>query len=423
MATSFQYVVFPHHMKKDGTIPVKIRMIHKGKAKYFPTSVAVTKRQLTRKMDKITDAQVLEAVSRKVDAFRRAASTIDGAEWMTADELQGRVLAAVDDKGEWRLDFIAYAKDKTESMNPKTAEGYRNSLHALQRFIGRDSIDVNEITYTLLLSFRNFLETEPAVSNGKGRHQAKHKGSRAVSYYLSCLRHIHNLARDEFNDDDIGLIRIPRQPFKKGLIPQQPLTEHRTLTAEQIRRISECEPKTKRGRMAKDVFMLSFYTIGMNTVDMFKAVHSDVKGGVLTYHRSKTKDRRQDKAEMRVRVEPEAKALLARNKGVERLLSFAERYSTSENFNRGVNEGMKEICGLVGLGRITTYHARHTWATIARNRCKIPRDTVDEALDHAPRGGDRVTDVYIERDWKMLWDANRSVIDLVFGTKEKRDTP
>ena len=45
----------------------------------------------------------------------------------------------------------------------------------------------------------------------------------------------------------------------------------------------------------------------------------------------------------------------------------------------------------------------------------MPKDVVHEALDHASRGVERVTDIYIRRDFGMVWEANRKVLDLVFG--------
>lgn len=121
----------------------------------------------------------------------------------------------------------------------------------------REQLDINDITYKWLLGFRAFIEEQTS------------KGSRAVSYYLSCLRHIHNLAREEYNDEEVREPRIPRQPFRRGLIPPQPVTKHRTLTVEQLRSVIAYEPVTDRQRVAQDVFVLSFALIGMNTVDLY----------------------------------------------------------------------------------------------------------------------------------------------------------
>ena len=398
MSTTFSYVIFPHHRRKDGTITVKIRMIHNSKVKYCSTSVAVTAQQLTKRMDKITDPRVLEAVNAKLDEYRRAAALVDNAEWLSADMLWERLNEQLRIGHVFELDIFKYAEQKMSSMEPKTAEGYRTSLNMLRRFVG-DRLDINEVTFQFLVKFREFIEAHTS------------KGSRAVSYYLSCLRHIHNLARAEYNDDDTGVVRIPRQPFRRGLIPPQPVTEHRVLTLQQLKALRDCQPVSERGRLAKDVFVLSFALIGMNTVDLYRLDKKSLKNDILIYNRCKTTHRRQDMAEMRVRVEPEADEVMKRHQGRSRLLDFADRYASHQNFNKAVNLGLKELGAMIGVEGLSTYYARHTWATLARNLCKIEKSTVHEALNHAPDKSERVTDIYVEKDWERVWDANRIVLD------------
>ncbi len=58
---------------------------------------------------------------------------------------------------------------------------------------------------------------------------------------------------------------------------------------------------------------------------------------------------------------------------------------------------------------MSTYWARHTWATIAAS-LDIPKETIAAALGH---GGNTVTDIYIDFDQKKVDKANRKVIDYV----------
>lgn len=401
MSTTFSYVIFPHHKRSDGTITVKIRMIHNSKAKYCTTSVTVTKEQLTKRMDKITDQRVVDALNVKLDEYRRIASLIDGAEYYSADMLWERIQETLRGGHTFSLDYFEYAKTKRATMDKKTAEGYKSAFNMLERYLGKDHIDINQIDYKFLLKFRDFIEQQTS------------KGSRAVSYYLSCLRHIHNLAREEYNDDDTGIVRIPRQPFHKGLIPPQPVTQHRTLSLEQMHAIMSYDPHTERGRLAKDVFLLSFYLIGINTADLYYLAPERLKNGIINYNRCKTDSTRQDGAPMSVRVEPEADELLLQHKGRRLLFDFADRYSTHQNFNKNVNKGLKEIGDAIGVSDLSTYYARHTWATFARNECGVEKATVHEALNHAPDKSERITDIYVKRDWSRVWEANRKVLDYI----------
>lgn len=403
MSTTFSYVIFPHHKRADGTITVKIRMIHNSKVKYCTTSVCVKKEQLTKRMDRITDARILEAVNAKLDEFRQRAALIPNAEYLSADRLWELVRGEIRHDHVFELDFFVYTRRKMEVMESKTAEGYKSTLSMLGRYLGHERLDINDITYQWLVGFRDFIESQTS------------KGSRAVSYYLACMRHIHNLAREEYNDEDVREPRIPRQPFRRGLIPPQPVTKHRTLTVEQMRAVIAFEPLTDRQRIAKDAFILSFALIGMNTVDLYHLPADSLADGVINYNRCKTDSKRNDKALMRVRVEPEAGRLILQHKGRRSLLDFADRYANHRNFNKAVNKGLGEIQQALELDDLSSYYARHTWATLARNACGIDRSTIDEALNHATRSDERLLDIYVERDWSWVWDANRQVLDHVFS--------
>lgn len=422
MATSITYVLFKKNTRKDGSIPVKIRLTHNRKTKYFPTAVFVTKDQLDRKKTKIKDVRITEALDDLVKQYRCALAAIGNAQWIDADELAAAINASMKRENGFRLDFFEYAEGKIAGMKPKTAETYRTAMNALKRFVGGDRLDISRINLAFITGFKTFLETEPPVpmevaNPGKKKHKdthykAKSVGCRAVSLYLSNVRAIYNKAIDEFNDDYYTPIR--NLPFKRSTIPPQPQTDHRALTKEQMRDVIRWEPKNGLQRQAKDVFLLSFYLVGMNTIDIYKLTKTDMKDGVITYNRSKTKDRRRDKALMRIRVEPEAMEIIERYRSEhgDSLLVFSERYATPHGFNGAVNKHLK--CITMSL---TTYYPRHTWATLALNECGVDFDTVDFSLNHAKTGNDKVTEIYIKRDFSKIWDANRKVLDLVFGKK------
>lgn len=396
MAT-FSHEVSPYR-RKDGTYLVKIRMTHRRRTLRKPSGIYATAAQLTRDRTRIRDAALLDAVNRVTDRLRMAAAQVDGSAFMDADALWERISETMEDRRGFRLDLFAFADTVTRNMERSTADGYRYALNALKKYTGRSEIDINDIDRAMVDGFREWIESR----NGKG--------CRAASAYLEKLRMIHNRAREIYNDPDTGLVRIPRAPFRKGTIPAQPQPQHKALTVAELRAVLAVEPKTTRGRMAQDVFRLQVYLIGMDTVDLYKLSKDDLKRGVITYHRAKTDSRRQDKAEMKVRIEPEAQAVMEAWKGRGALLSFADRYGTFKEFNRSVNIGLKEVARLAGLPTLASKWARHTWATLARNECGVTKDMVAECLNHA---GGTVTDVYIARDWSRVWEANRKVLDLL----------
>lgn len=60
--------------------------------------------------------------------------------------------------------------------------------------------------------------------------------------------------------------------------------------------------------LGRDIGLLSFFLIGINTVDLYNC--TGIQNGRLIYNRTKTKNRRQDKAKIEIRIEPEALALI-----------------------------------------------------------------------------------------------------------------
>ena len=219
----------------------------------------------------------------------------------------------------------------------------------------------------------------------------------------------------EYNDEDLGVIRIAHNPFIKYKIPKNPVTRKRSLTAEQIRAIkSYSVPDNMTGVMiARDVFIMSFIMVGMNSVDMYYL--GIPNKGRLEYERRKTMNRRSDRAFISINVEPELLPYLERYKDSlgDRSFNFFVRYSTHKQFVHKVNAHLKKVGDELGIPDLTLYAARHSWATIARNECGISMDDVAMCLNH--KSGHDVTDTYIKKDWSRIDRANRKVLDYVFG--------
>ena len=87
------------------------------------------------------------------------------------------------------------------------------------------------------------------------------------------------------------------------------------------------------------------------------------------------------------------------------LLSWAERCADYRTFAAKTNKALGEIH--TGL---TTYWARHSWATIAAS-LDISEDTIALALGHA--SAHATTSIYIERSLRKVDEANRRVLDAV----------
>ena len=158
--------------------------------------------------------------------------------------------------------------------------------------------------------------------------------------------------------------------------------------------------------------MLSFYLVGTNLIDLYYL--TDYKSGRISYNRRKTSGRREDEAFISIKVEPEAESLMEKyiDPTGERALCFHKLYGNHTDFVKNVNIGLKQLAETIRLeAPITSYWARHSWATIARNDCGVSKDDINLALNHVDKDM-AVTDIYIAKDWSIIDRANRKVIDL-----------
>ena len=224
-----------------------------------------------------------------------------------------------------------------------------------------------------------------------------------------------------YNDYDLNIIPITNSPFAHIKVPKQEVTRKRALSVDHITKILEFPyQKDSDGNnllssvnIAKDCFLLSFCLMGMNSIDLYNANIYD--GESIIYFRTKTRARRQDKAEMHVSIHHTIKSLIHKYKDRtnKRVFNFYTRYSSPANFNKAINKGLKHIGQKLGIYDLEYYAARHSWATIALNKVKIDKYTVHSCLNHLDESM-KVTDIYLERDFTIENEANYKVLEYVF---------
>lgn len=408
MAT-FKAEVYAHQKKADGTYNIKIRVTQNQKKRYLATTWYVTKDDLTRSL-KLKNQKYIDMCEALVKKYRSICDRAgERLKTMSVDEVVNLITSSHDER--WDLDIAAYMERHIELLQSSghigNAKTYTCALHSLRRFAGRDSISVREITVRFLQDWSRWIGEQSTVSVGYAQHN-----------YLDRLRAVHNKAKLEYNDEDAGIIRIPNSPFSHFQIAKAPQVRKRALTIEQVKMIASLpdqnvlQPGNNRFNLARDLFLLSFGLVGMNAVDMYYC--EDCKDGRITYQRTKTRNRRADKAEISILIQPEVKRLVDkyRDPSGERVFVFHKMYSSMDSFSAAINKGLKKIGQIIGEDDLEFYSARHTWATIAINNAQVDKYTVHLSLNHVDESM-RVTDIYIKRSYQPIDEANRKVLDLL----------
>jgi integrase len=408
--------------RTDGTYNVKVRFIKDKKVKRISTDLFATDADLTADFRLKEDSIIKQEADRLVLHYRTMFNTLhlDSGN-CDVNEIVNRLLNK--EEAEKPIDFIAFCKKWISEATIKGKDNYTTTLNSFIRFIGKEELEIKKLTVDLLENYRDYIikvreeRVKKMVEAGK-----RVPSNRCSSLYLTCLRRLYNEAQRFYNKPDKGLMRIPHSPFEYFKIPKQEATRKRAIQPQQIKaiwnmpyqHIHRGAKHTCRPDLAKDCFILSFCLMGINSADLYNA--TEFRDNKLIYNRTKTKDRRYDKAKMEVVVPKMVLPIIEKYKDTtgQRLFRFYKDYRDSRAFNKAINKGLKEIGEQLHIDDLEYYAARHSWATIALNKVGIDKYTVHAALNHMDASM-RVTDIYIERDFVNENKANAKVVKYVFG--------
>jgi hypothetical protein len=113
-----------------------------------------------------------------------------------------------------------------------------------------------------------------------------------------------------------------------------------------------------------------------------------------------------------IKVEPELQILLDKYSSNGFLTEIKNRFVDSDSFRSSVNKGLKIIGDVIGVPKLSSNWARHSWASIARNKAEITKSDIDFCLGHVSHEH-KMADIYIDIDYSICDKANRKVLDLL----------
>lgn len=226
-----------------------------------------------------------------------------------------------------------------------------------------------------------------------------------IRFYLRTLNTLFRKAvGDGLIDDDGRLFCRVRLSYVK--------TKKRAVSVREIRAIRQLHlPEGGILAFARDIFMFSFYMRGMPFVDIAFLKKTNLKNGVLSYCRKKTNQY------LTVAWEREQQVIVGRyahiTQGSPYMLPIIKKsdgteYKQYQRMQENVNRALKKIGVMMGLKiPLTTYVARHSWASIARDM-NIPISVISEGMGHQSYN---TTQVYLDTiDTSKINEANRNIM-------------
>lgn len=267
-----------------------------------------------------------------------------------------------------------------------TANSYQWTINSIKKNLGEKDILFANITAGVIHDYRDKLRSGKISEN-------------TVNFYLHNFHAVYNKALGK------GIKCAPSDPFQFLHIKPQK-TVKRALTVEEIKLISELDLGNDAKReIARDIFMFSFYTRGMSFIDIILLKQTDIQGGTITYRRSKTGQLLQVK--ITSQINDIMKKYISDSIYIFGLVEGEkpdEIYKSYKNAYMRINRNLKKVAERLSLNvRLTTYVAKHSWATIAKLK-GVPITTISEGLGHT---SGTTTLIYLkELDQSVINEAN-----------------
>jgi integrase len=333
-------------------------------------------RAVNRRGHRVTELEQINAyIGQKLQELRQTISSLEErpGEYTVSD-----VVALYRSSQDYSF-VVPYMKRLIESIADEgrtgTACAYRSTLHFLLRYLGKDeSLSFEDVTVRWLNVFVSYVRQSGLKPN-------------TVNFYLRILRAVYNRAwREEvpgahfispFRKIHIGTVRTAKRAVSKECILQ--IARERSLNSKQL-------------GLARDLFLFSFYSRGMPFVDMAFLKYSDITGDTIRYKRHKTGQ------PLSVKIVEPLNRLVEKYRNVgEYVLPILT--SGSKGMYKQYQKALRRYNRMLGnLSRemhlpvpLTSYVARHSWATIAHNE-GIPVSVISEGLGHS---SEKVTYTYL----------------------------
>ncbi len=306
----------------------------------------------------------------------------------TAEDVVSKYLSPADN-----CCFISFAQNLIGQLRQIgkrcTADTYTTAINSFARFRRENDILLDEMDSDLVTAYESYLKSIGICPN-------------SISFYMRNLRAIYNRAVDKE-------LTVQRHPFKH-VYTGIDKTVKRAVPLNVIRQIRELDLSLRPVMdYARDVFMFSFYTRGMSFVDMAFLKKKDLQNGILSYRRRKTNQ------QLFIKWEKPMQELIDKydTTGSPYLLPIIKSSSKDERRQykseaHRINRNLKKIGEQLGLViPLTTYVARHGWASIAKSK-NIPIATISEAMGH---DSETTTRIYLASlDTSVVDKANSLIL-------------
>ena len=390
MKASTEVVCYKYKPLKDGTLPLMLRVTKDRKRKYVSLGLSLQEKFWDFEKGKPKrNCPNKEQIERLIAA--KTAEYNDLIVEMTAQQREYTVETLVSHfHNQVRCATVVELYDKLiDDMKRGGKLGnagvYKYSRTSLLKFTGqRLQIPFSDIDAVWLRRYENWLRTSGC-------------GDTTISQLFRTLRSVFNKAVE------LQLVKRDYYPFDAYKVSKfDTRTKKRAIAKEDVRKVialdlSQGYPSE---RLARDIFVFSYFGAGINFADIALLKYGNVRDGRVQYVRKKTGK------PINFLLTEEMRNIIAKYQRqgqtdedyifpiLDRRVHRTEqqRYDRTHKVLTNTNRWLRKIGQRVGIEHLTTYVARHTFATVLK-RSGVNIAIISESLGHSDLS---TTQIYLD---------------------------
>ena len=359
---------------KDGKFPVKIRVTFSRDRKYYSTGKSLSIEEWEKLPGSKSQAysEIKSDIQISFDKVKDIVQTLESESSFSFESLNSRLGRCLNDS----INSAFKAKIKSLEIEGRagTQVYYNCALTSFEKFAG-ENIQFVAVNVDWLKRYEKSMLKKGCSYT-------------TIGMYLRALRALMNDAKRE------DVIKESQYPFGKGKyeIPTG-LGRKLALTLSQIKSIVNYtgNPVTEKYR---DLWFFSYLCNGINFTDLIQLKYSNIQNGEISFLRAKTIRTSKVKKEIQATLTPEIKKIIKRwgNPGrrpdqyifpyINGEETPMEVRSKAQDIIRRTNLRLKEIGEALNIDNLSTYSARHSFATVLK-RSGANIAYISESLGHA----------------------------------------
>ena len=358
---------------KDEKYPIRIRIIHNRDTRDYGTKQNAT----IKEYEKITGLRPKGIIADKkiivIALLNRAFSIVQEIKPFNFTEFNEIYLNKQNNDKyniyNWYDDKI---KELRENGQIGTALTYEYSKKSLRNFTDTEILKFDKITPQFLKKYERQMNNPTTVG-----------------IYLRPLKHIFNRAMDHPSNF------VKNYPFKAYKIPS-PRNIKKALTKLEIKSIYEYDAEEGSPEAYyKDIWLFSYFANGINMKDICKLKYRNIKGNHIEFRRAKTINSNKNTKPISIVFTEDLNRIIEEYGTKPRakdnyIFSFlksgineVQEMAAIKQATKQTNKYIKRIAKNLGIeAEVSTYTARHSFATILKNAGVAP-SFIGESLGHS----------------------------------------